>query len=398
MKNEKNGVHDPTIIQEGNTYYLVSTDTTQPLTSGVPIRSSKDLIHWKFEKTALDGVPKEAQQWSHAKQLWAPDILKVGSEYRMYYSASTFGSTRSMIGLATATDILGDWQDQGEIVKTNAEIADNNAIDANICFDRKNNQWLVYGSFFGGIYLLPIDSHSGKPTQEGYGKKIAVRPQSVEGAIEGPFIFYHESTDCFYLFVSFDSLNDSYNIRVGRSKEIEGPYLDYWGHEMTDSITDPNEVGTKMIGSYQVGEMPPLYGPGHNSIFVDKKTQQTFVVHHVRRKPFSADFFLQIRPLFWLEDGWPVVGISEYDGNIQQIKNVDKWSGEWEIVSFNVSSELVYSKKRNVTDLGILALEGTYSLDLTKQAIVYQDKSGDLLMTGRDTRGQAIMGKKRISE
>lgn len=43
--NAKNGVHDPTIIQVEDKYYLVSTDTQQPLTQGVPIRSSNDLIN-----------------------------------------------------------------------------------------------------------------------------------------------------------------------------------------------------------------------------------------------------------------------------------------------------------------------------------------------------------------
>lgn len=383
MENMKNGVHDPTIIQVGDTYYLVNTDTTQPETCGVPIRSSKDLIHWRFEKTALDAVPGPAWEWTQAQQLWAPDIIKVENQYRMYYSASTFGSTRSMIGLATAADILGQWTDQGEVVKTNPEIAANNAIDANLCFDRKGCHWLVYGSFFGGIYLLPIDSKTGRPKVKGYGKKIAVRSQSVEGAIEGPFIYYNKKTDYFYLFVSFDSLNDSYNIRVARSKEITGPYLDFNDREMTDMTTDPLKIGTKMIGSYKLGNDTPLYGPGHNSIFVDQKNQQEFVVHHVRRQPFSADFFLQIRPLFWGADGWPVVAPSEYDGTIERLKMNATLQGEWEILTFNDHSAMIHSKSI------LVSADDPFF----KNAIVYQDRAGDIWFTGRNEEGQAVMGK-----
>ena len=201
-----NGVHDPTIIEHEGTFYLYSTDTQQPKTAGVPIRSSKDLIHWQFEKQALSEMPEPAVKWSKAQGLWAPEVIRYKDEFRMYYSASTFGSTTSFIGLATASDPLGPWEDQGEVVKTNATLAQHNAIDANIAFDRSGEQWFVYGSFFGGIYIAPLNKETGKLQEKSYGQRIAFRPKTVDTAIEGPFIYYHPETDYYYLFVSFDSL------------------------------------------------------------------------------------------------------------------------------------------------------------------------------------------------
>lgn len=126
------------------------------------------------------------------------------------------------IGLATASDPLGPWEDQGEVVKTNATLAQHNAIDANIAFDRSGEQWFVYGSFFGGIYIAPLNKETGKLQEKSYGQRIAFRPKTVDTAIEGPFIYYHPETDYYYLFVSFDSLNDSYNIRVLEQKKLQG--------------------------------------------------------------------------------------------------------------------------------------------------------------------------------
>ena len=387
MENGKKGVHDPTIIQVGEKYYLFSTDTTQPATSGVPIRQSDNLLDWEFVASALPNVPVEAQKWTNAKGLWAPEIIQVNDTYRMYYSASTFGSTTSMIGLATAENILGPWEDAGEVVKTNSELANHNAIDANVCYDRQGNPWMAYGSFFGGIYLTRLNQRTGKCLFKGdYGKQLAIRSQAVEGAIEGPFIYYHPETDYFYLFLSFDSLNDTYNIRVARSKEIDGPYLDMNGQSLTDLTLAPDTVGTKLVGSYQWENEEPVYGPGHNSIFFDQKTKQLFVVHHKRRKPFTDEFSLQIRPLLWAEDGWPVVGVEEYDGEITILALCDELLGDWEWLVFQDHSDLIVSEKKNLKEQ--VAFEA---------GIFYQNKQKQIFFTGRTPSNHPVFGRKKVN-
>lgn len=384
---EKNGVHDPTILQENGIYYLYSTDTLQPETRGVPIRTSKDLIHWKFEKAALDGVPSEAKLWSGATELWAPEVIKVDDEYRMYYSASTFGSTTSFIGLAVSDHPLGPWVDKGEVVKTNPQIAAHNAIDANICYDRKNNQWMVYGSFFGGIYIAEIDKVTGKFSNKGYGKQIAIRSQSVEGAIEGPFIKYNPDTDDYYLFVSFDSLNDFYNIRVGRSKSIDGPYIDFLGNELTNLELCPDKIGTKILGGYQFSEETPLYAPGHNSVFFDEGTKQDYLVHHARKKQFSDEFFLQVRPLLWLSNGWPVTTPYEYTGRIEKVlAKLEHLQGAWEIVLF---SQTDVQKSEEIADI-TMWLEKTESTYITYK----QEAKKQLYISGITGSGICFFGKK----
>src|SRR6185295_10489186 len=50
--------------------------------------------------------------------LWAPDINNVNGQWYLYYAASTFGSQRSAIGLATATNIEGRWTDRGEVIRS----------------------------------------------------------------------------------------------------------------------------------------------------------------------------------------------------------------------------------------------------------------------------------------
>lgn len=308
------GVHDPTIIKDRNSrgYYMFSTDTVvnETYTSGVQIRKSKDKVHWEFLGTALDGVPEEAKKWSNAVGLWAPEVIDTGELYRMYYSASTFGSTTSCIGLAEATSLEGPWEHKGIVVKTSPEISKNNAIDANIVKDKYNQQWLCYGSFFDGIYLLKMDEETGLPEEpNSLGFPIARRPRSVDTAIEGPYLIYKPEFDYYYLFSSYDSLNGTYNIRVSRSKDIEGPYIDMRGNSLLDMNLNPHSNGVKLLGSYKFAGDIGWYAPGHNSVFTEKNTQ--YMVHHVRTIEEPKVSYGFIRKIEWLENAWPVV-LPEY--------------------------------------------------------------------------------------
>lgn len=112
-----------------------------------------------------------------------------------------------------------------------------NAIDANIIEDVRNGkQYMVYGSFWGGCHIIELDKETGfaRDTSGQPGICLARRPLWTDGAIEGPYIIYNEKTDYYYLFVSYASLRSDYNIRVGRSRNVTGPYLDHNGRNMTD--------------------------------------------------------------------------------------------------------------------------------------------------------------------
>ncbi|GMA35993.1 family 43 glycosylhydrolase [Demequina litorisediminis] len=127
--------HDPTAVRDDDgTYWLFSTDAHAdgPLPgAGAQVRRSHDLVTWEFAGWALDGVPGPAREWSGADGLWAPDVVRVApDEWRMYYSASTFGSRTSAIGLAVAPHPAGPWEDRGIVVATQHARDGHNAIDA----------------------------------------------------------------------------------------------------------------------------------------------------------------------------------------------------------------------------------------------------------------------------
>lgn len=75
--------------------------------------------------------------------------------------------------------------------------------------------------FFGGIHIIELNTQTGKPKQEGFGTLIAKRDNTIkDGAVEGPYIVYNEQFKKYYLFVSYDSLFEDYNVRVARADTI----------------------------------------------------------------------------------------------------------------------------------------------------------------------------------
>lgn len=345
--------HDPTVVRaHDGTYYMFSTDAvanSEDIPAGVHIRTSRDLVTWHFAGTAFDGVPGPARDWSGATGLWAPEVVRWSTgAWHMYYSASTFGSNTSAIGLATAPHPSGPWKDHGLVVATRAGVDTQNAIDAAVTFDADGAPWLTYGSFFSGIYTLPLAA-SGRPLLEGdSGSLIARRNPSVEGAVEGAFIMYRPQEGRYVLFASYDSLFSSYNVRVAAAEHITGPYRDIRGLSMTDLEAPPASIGTKILGSHRFDGAAGWLAPGHSSVLTQAGpdgSDEHFLVHHARFAADPSQHIVQLRRLFFNAAGWPVVSPQPYAGREREVLgSPEPLSGRWQVVRFAPdSTDLVES-------------------------------------------------------
>lgn len=295
-------VHDPAIIREGDRYFLFTTGSLSDREGMLAMRSSPDLTAWTLHGPAYTALPSWAAATVPGTQgMWAPDIVKRGSEYRLYFSVSTFGSNRSAIGMATATqldtaDPDGPWTDRGIVVQS-ATTDNFNAIDPAVFTDAEGREWMAFGSFWSGIKLIELDPATGlRKAGDTQIRSIASRPSP--GAIEAPFVI--RRGEYYYLFASFDSCcqgaASTYNTVVGRSTSPTGPYLDREGRSMMDG------GGTRILESGQ-GAGGDFVGRGHVAVLQDG--DQDYIVYHsynVRQNGFPT---LQIQRLAWSADGWP---------------------------------------------------------------------------------------------
>lgn len=288
-------IHDPAVIEQDGRYYVFGTGF------GIPIWESGDLFRWQRSGRVFDGLTDWARQHvPKARDHWAPDISWFAGEYHLYYAVSEFGTQRSAIGLATnktleRTNEDYDWIDRGLVLKTAPGKDDYNAIDANAVFDRQGRLWLAIGSYWSGIKLVRLDPTTGKVPKDAEMHALAERP--IRKAVEAPCIIHHG--DYYYLFVSFDQccrgVQSTYNLRVGRSREITGPYADDRGKAMLEG---GGRVVLRRDGA--------CIGPGHNSVL--RHGERDWLVHHYYDGENRGRRRLQIRPITWSGEGWPVAG------------------------------------------------------------------------------------------
>jgi arabinan endo-1,5-alpha-L-arabinosidase len=291
-------VHDPSVIREGDTYYLFSTR------AGIYIRCSKDLVRWTWCGDVFGHLPQWAvEDVPGLRSLWAPDISYFNGKYHLYYSASTFGSNRSSIGLATNPTLdpasaRYKWTDQGKVIGSRTS-DDWNAIDPNVVLDATGQPWLSFGSFWSGIKLRKLDPATGKLSSQDqllYSLASRTHTGGLPGAIEAPAII--RKNGYYYLFVSFDfccrGKDSTYNIRVGRSRQVTGPYTDRSGKPMME------DGGTLIVAG--AGRWR---GPGHCAILQDSGGEK--IVYHAYDADMNGTPTLRIKTLVWDKDGWPAL-------------------------------------------------------------------------------------------
>jgi arabinan endo-1,5-alpha-L-arabinosidase len=286
--------HDPsTIVKCKDEYWVFYTGR------GVPSYHSKDLVNWEPGPGVFTNAPDwvaQAVPSNHWMYYWAPDVIHLGDHYLLYYSVSSFGKNRSAIGLATNPTLdPGDpqfhWSEQGIVVQSTN--TDNfNTIDPTVVRDADGNLWLAFGSFWGGIKMIQLDPNTGKRMAT----NSPLYSLASNDAIEASYIYRHDSF--YYLFVNWGrccrGTNSTYEIRVGRSKKVTGPYLDKDG-------TDLMAGG----GSLLLSTAGPFIGPGHAGIVSEGGTD--WLSCHFYDGTRHGLPTLAILPLRWDTHGWPEV-------------------------------------------------------------------------------------------
>jgi arabinan endo-1,5-alpha-L-arabinosidase len=301
-------VHDPVMIRQDGIYYLFTTGM------GISKWKSKDMVQWERDGSVFTSAPQWAvQEVNDFKgHIWAPDIFYHNGLYYLYYSISSFGKNTSAIGVATNPTLHRDskdykWSDRGMVIRSVPGRDLWNAIDPHVILDENQNPWMSFGSFWAGIKLFRLNETLDAPAQPQEWYTVAARERkfgvndSLAGnaAIEAPFIF--RKGNHYYLFVSFDfccrGISSTYKVVVGRSENINGPYLDRLGNDM-------NSGG----GSLVVEGNTKWPGIGHNAVYTFD--HQDYMIFHGYDAGDDGRPKLLIRTIQWDKDGWPTVSLN----------------------------------------------------------------------------------------
>ena len=288
--------HDPVIAHAGDAYYVFSTG------SRIPFLCSPDMLTWEFCGRVFERNPSWTSEINpQLADIWAPDISFFNGRWHLYYAVSTFGTQNSAIGLATnatldPTSPAYAWEDQGIVLRS--QPGDRwNAIDPNLVLDEQGEPWLAWGSFWSGIWMRKIDPTTGMFAADDTAyHHLADRSTGPDNtpAIEAPFIVQHDGK--WVLFVSFDQCcqgaASTYNLRVGRSDTLTGPYVDRDGVPLLEG------GGTLILDAYDRWK-----GPGHNGILIEDGVY--WMVYHAYDANQIGIPKLRIESIGWDAEGWP---------------------------------------------------------------------------------------------
>lgn len=208
---------------------------------------------------------------------------------------------------------------------------------------------VTYGSWKGGIAQIYVDQASMKPVNPADGKVIDFSADSVNGAFgvcigggygaayEGAQVIYNSKTGYYYLFVSMGNLDHDYRVGVGRSKNIEGPYLDASGKSMLlDGITSMqfHTIGSKIKGAMQFAKGKSFRCQGGESILRAQDGRILMATHSRTNFLPGWFFYLQINEMFFNEEGWPVLNQNEYYPLEDAMENftMEDIAGEYEVI------------------------------------------------------------------
>ena len=370
--------------------------------------------------------------------MWAPDLIWNESMRKWCMYLSLNGDRwASIVVLLTAATPTGPFTYQGPVVmggfngesaapnykNTDMEIALGaqsslparynqkgnwgtywpNCIDPCAFYDEEGELWLIYGSWSGGIFMLKLDKETGLRdytytytsdyetsgangvSDPYFGKKIA-GGYYVSG--EGPYI--QHIGEYYYLFMSYGGFapggydNDGkpqggYEMRIFRSKNPDGPYVDasgasatYTGYQLNYGAGANTNRGLKLMDAYngwglqEVGER----SQGHNSACQDGNGR-TFVVYHTKFNNGTAGHQVRVHQLFLNEKDWLVSAPFCYAGETttdEDIANtpisVDEIVGTYHFLLHPYRQDYAIFEEQEPTELTLTAdgkVKGAYT-------------------------------------
>lgn len=374
-ENVANGVHD-------NNEMLVPS-------SGLLRQSLYEPLSWTDAYQQLHNYEKE--RWE--TNAWAADVIynEDMGKYCYYACSSVWGTPHSVIWFGTSDSIDGPYEDvkcivysgfdkitRGPVVPKytthysftnigalledgtfslcqvrNAEWFDENgyydvskfpnAIDPTVFYDENGELWMVYGSYSGGVYIIPLVESTGQPDYEYmkenesydfyFGKRLSTTNEATEWTGEGPYITYDSVSDYYYLYITYGGLDSlgGYNIREYRSKNADGPYVDAAGN---DALAPVNS-GIKLLGNYKFDCLDTAYLSGGHSSAIVTDDGKMFHVYHTRFNYGNEWHQVRVHQMARTQNGWATMLPFEYAGETIDYNGFDKdlLLGEYEFIN-----------------------------------------------------------------
>lgn len=227
----------------------------------------------------------------------APDVIKIEDRYYVAYAVGGGGmngghaSNVKVMWTKTLDPAAPDfsYHDVG-VVASSDGVEDCDAIDPAFLL-ADGRLWLSYGTYFGYIRMVELDPKTGHGIAGNQPVDVAIDMEATALMYRGGWYYLlgTHATCC-------DGPNSSYNIRVGRSRNPTGPFIDNMGVPLLKG-------GGKLV----IAGRGRNFGPGHFGLMDLGGDLQKFSMHYESDMDRAGRSVLAIQPLLW-KDGWPMAG------------------------------------------------------------------------------------------
>ena len=224
-----------------------------------------------------------------------------------------------------------------------------NAIDPTIFYNSVEKQlFMAYGSWSGGIFVLELDRKTGRPIYPGkdgtdtnsgnfydryFGTHIA-GGNHMSG--EGPYIKFDKHSGYYFMYETYGGLfaTGGYNMRMFRSKTLQGPYMDPAGNRAQDSGANNYRFGVKLIGNYQFKNQVGYRSAGHNSALITEDGRYYLIFHQRFLDPAKGESHeVRVRQQFMNTDMWLVTAVYENKNEKISKYKIEEVVGSYEFIN-----------------------------------------------------------------
>lgn len=283
---------DPFILPVDGVYWLYATNASG---KNISLARSTDLLTWEVLSDAMPALPKWAKLTGGL--VWAPEVIRIGDAYVLYYTARDRTSDKQCVGVATSALPEGKFKDT-RIAPLVCQTAEGGTIDASPFRDDDGKLYLYYkndGNCCGiPTYLYVQELAADGLSLLGEPVRLVRNDQLWEGhVVEAPTMFKHDGA--YYLFFSANNYaGHEYAVGYATCDGPLGPCV--------DAPENP------ILASKLADKDALVIGPGHQTVL--QLGEQTWMVYHawevVSGSRRGDRRFVWYDRIQW-EDGKPVV-------------------------------------------------------------------------------------------
>ena len=298
---------DPHVILHNGDFIAYATNAGINL----PMLRSRDLVNWApigdpATGKRLDGMPVLAP-WVEEGRTWAPEVMKVGNNWLLYYTARSRQLKTQCLGVAIASTPTGPFRDMSTKPLV-CQVSEGGTIDANPFRDTDGQLYLYYKS----------DGNAVRKTSWIWGQRLSadglkVVGQPVQlirddakwewGLVEAPAMV--RAPTGYQMFYSAAFFGWDPNERLSR---YATGYANCTGPLGPCKDAPENPI----LNSFIDKQAGCLSGPGHPGIF--RVGTRTFMAFHAWAatsgcRKAEDERYLYVAPLFW-KDGKPQIAPS----------------------------------------------------------------------------------------